>query len=364
VPAGAPQESWARAEFLNWWVKDAPVAVPLVTTGDPTVGFPIDNSAGGIGQPGTVVLFGNSDVDFGGRPGARLSVGHWLDAAQSRSIEGSAFFLDRGTRRFSASSDDLGNPPLYFPAFNVVAGAERGNPISDPLRGFAGYVAITSGLGLWGTDIDTTLKTWVSHGTKYALRGGLCYANLDESLQIDNTTRDLLFDVTQVAQDRFATRNEFFGGQVAGRATFTGHRLSADLTAKLAVGNNHQTVNVLGTLTQTGAGAFAPGTSLGGIYAQPTNIGRRESNDLTVIPSLQVQAIYQVTPKLSARIGYDALFWGDVVRPGKQIDHNINPSQSPTFGTGTLAGIPAPAPLFGRSDFWAQGISVAVEVRF
>src|SRR5947209_6217085 len=30
---------WARAEYLHWWVKDAPMPVPIVTTGDPAVGF-------------------------------------------------------------------------------------------------------------------------------------------------------------------------------------------------------------------------------------------------------------------------------------------------------------------------------------
>jgi hypothetical protein len=30
---------WVRAEYLAWWVKSSPVPVPIVTTGDPTVGF-------------------------------------------------------------------------------------------------------------------------------------------------------------------------------------------------------------------------------------------------------------------------------------------------------------------------------------
>src|SRR5476649_1766512 len=30
---------YAQIEYLMWWVKDAPVPIPVVTTGDPNVGF-------------------------------------------------------------------------------------------------------------------------------------------------------------------------------------------------------------------------------------------------------------------------------------------------------------------------------------
>src|SRR5262245_12610120 len=30
---------WARLDYLLWWVKNRPIRVPIVTTGDPSVGF-------------------------------------------------------------------------------------------------------------------------------------------------------------------------------------------------------------------------------------------------------------------------------------------------------------------------------------
>src|SRR5580698_2208341 len=56
---------WGSAEYLLWWTKNAPLPVPIVTTGDPAVGFPALNTAGAIGSNGTRVLLGDSNVNFG-----------------------------------------------------------------------------------------------------------------------------------------------------------------------------------------------------------------------------------------------------------------------------------------------------------
>jgi len=52
-----------------------------------------------------------------------------------------------------------------------------------------------------------------------------------------------------------------------------------------------------------------------------------------------------------------------VVRPGDQIDRNVNPSQIAGGGS-TLVGLPYPVQLFRRSDFYAQGLSVGLEFRY
>jgi hypothetical protein len=60
------------------------------------------------------------------------------------------------------------------------------------------------------------------------------------------------------------------------------------------------------------------------------------------------------------------MYWSQVVRPGSQIDRNINLSQSVILGNtnGILTGPASPMPLFNRTDFWAQGLSVGFELRF
>ena len=83
-----------------------------------------------------------------------------------------------------------------------------------------------------------------------------------------------------------------------------------------------------------------------------------------VIPSLEVKLSYFFTPRWRLFVGYDFLYWSQVVRPGNQLDRNVNLTQSPVFGTGVLSGPASPVPLFNRTDFWAQGINLGLEFRF
>jgi hypothetical protein len=53
-----------------------------------------------------------------------------------------------------------------------------------------------------------------------------------------------------------------------------------------------------------------------------------------------------------------------VVRPGNQIDRNINLTQSQFLGNGALTGQASPGPALSRTDFWAQGITFGLEYRY
>ena len=59
---------WARAEYLLWWIKDAPMPVPVVATG-PIV----DNLQPVLGQPGTSVLIGGESIGNSTRSGGRFT---------------------------------------------------------------------------------------------------------------------------------------------------------------------------------------------------------------------------------------------------------------------------------------------------
>jgi hypothetical protein len=356
-----PYRIWARTEYLLWGVKRAPLPVPLVTTGDPNNGFPNVNSAGAIGQQGTQILLGNSNVNFGATSGMRVTLGGWRDQDQIVGIEGSGFFLARRTNQFAAGSDQFGNPPLYFPAFNVVAGAERAVAISDPLRLFSGDVFVATTLRLWGAELNGVLNICRRPGLDVAFLTGFRYADLRENLQIHNTTTDLLFINTTVLNDHFDTRNQFYGGQIGSRVSWQRERWSVDVTGKIGLGSAHQVVNIQGDITQFGRGAFAPGTFVGGFFAQPTNIGRRTANEFSVMPAVELKIAYQLTERVRAVVGYDFIYWSQVVRPGDQIDRNINQTQSPIFGGGTLVGRASPTPLFNRTDFRAHGVNFGFE---
>jgi hypothetical protein len=370
---------WARTEYLLWWVRNAPLPVPIVTTGDPNVGFDpkmLDtvNTAGAIGQPGTQVLLGGNSINLHAASGVRLTLGGWFDGDQRLGLEGSGFTFAHLSNRFAVASNGAGSPPLYFPIFSGIANAERAVPIADPLRAFSGDAAVTSTLQLWGAEANVLCTFYRSHGLDFSVLAGFRYADLRENLQIHNTTKDLLFGNVTTLSDSFETRNQFYGGQIGMRSGVEFDRLSLNMTSKFAVGSAHQLVDIEGSIMQAGPNPLVPpglGTFRGGLFAQSTNIGVHDANPLSVplmiLPSLELSASYQLTPYLRAFAGYDILYWTQVIRPGNQINHNVNLSQNPVLdpnGVGTLVGPAQPAPLVNRSDFWAQGISVGLEFRY
>ena len=370
---------WARADYILWWVKSAPLPVPLVTTGDPNVGFDPTlvntvNTAGAIGEPGTRVLLGNSPLAFPALSGVRATAGTWIDEDQRFGAEASGFVLQRQSNTFAAGSDSSGNPPLYFPIFSAIAGTERAVPIADPLRKFSGDVSVTSALQLWGAEANILYTFFSDRGIELGLLAGFRYADLRESLHINNTTTDLLFGNVTVLNDSFSTANQFYGGQIGGRLGMRFERLSLDVTGKIAAGSTRQTVDIEGDITQLGPNPLVPpglGTFPGGVFTQPSNIGKQRTSEFTdpfaVLPALEVKLGYDLTPHIRVFGGYELMYWTRVVRPGDQINHTVNLTQNAVLdpnGTGTLVGPAQPATLFGRSDFWAQGINFGVEVRY
>jgi hypothetical protein len=353
--------------------------VPIVTTGDPAVGFDPThantvNTAGALGQPGTRVLLGGSGINFPAFSGARLTLGCWTGDDQRLGFEAVGFLLGRQTERFTAGSDATGSPPLYFPIFSGIAGAERAIPIADPLRGFSGTVSVDSSLQLGGLEGNVACTLYRFANWEVAVLAGYRYAELKESLHIQNTTRDLVFDNTMILNDSFHTDNRFYGGQIGGRMTLQEGWFSLDVVGKLALGTARQVVTIRGDITQTGPNPLVPpglGTVPGGLYAQPTNIGEFNGNPVSVpfviMPSLEVKLGYQVTEYFRLFAGYDYLYWSRVFRPGNLIDHAVNLSQNAVLdpsGVGTLVGPAVPAPQFNRSAFWAQGLSLGLDFRF
>jgi hypothetical protein len=201
------------------------------------------------------------------------------------------------------------------------------------------------------------------------LTGGR-YADLREHLQIHNTTTDLIFNNTEILNDSFVTRNQFYGGQVGGKLFLQYDQFTLDVTGKVALGVTHQVIDVAGNITQIGPNPLTPpgaGTFPGGLFAQPSNSGHRVANPFSVVPSLELKLGYVINRRARFLVGYDLMAWDRVVRPGDQIDRNVNLTQNAVLdpnGVGRLVGPAQPAPLFKRSDLWVQGLSLGVEVLY
>jgi hypothetical protein len=345
---------YVTAEYLLWWVKGSPLPA-LVTQGSAG-----DPRPGSLGFPGTITLFGDSAVGGSARSGARFMIGYWFCDQHCLGIEGGGFSLGRRNTNFSASS--TGSPILSRPFFDVLNGGENFEEVAglnpQPL---AGTIAVTNRSSFWG--YETNLRTnALCCGCFYTdLILGYRALGLDENLAIvENLTALTAPTGTFVVQDRFDARNRFYGGQIGAITQFQRGRWSLDLTTKMALGNTHQTVDIFGS-TVTNTSGQGQQTSTGGLLALPSNIGHHSRDVVTFIPEVGLGLGYQLTDHTRLTLGYNFLYWNNVVRPGNQIDRVVNTNQIPPPLPG---GPPRPAFSFNGSEFWAQGINLGLEFRY
>lgn len=360
---------WVSGGGLVWGVKSTPLPPTLTTfaAGSPsaTTGF-----GGALGVPGTTVL-SPDHLNFGPFGGGRFTLGHWLTDPRF-GVEFDGFFLASNSASFSATSN--GSVPLRVPFFNVPPGA--GFPLgsssfvlADP--GFAaGGQSISSSLQFWGIE-GNGLYRWISDGpVNVSLLAGLRYVDLRENLSIVSTeTRLAPGDGTAVLTDGFSTRNQFIGAQIGVKAKEQFGQFDASGTAKVALGDNYQTVSISGFSTASGASFVGAGSAPfapGGIFSQATNIGQQSRNQFAVLPEAQIEIGYRLQSGIRFFVGYDFLYINNVLRPGNQIDTTVNFTGNPVVnGTGTvLAGAARPAPQFNGSSFWAQGVRLGASYAF
>ena len=360
---------WVDSEFLVYWVKSGPLPVALVTTTN-TPGTPL---SGALGAPGTQVLYGGTANSFGAFSGLRLSAGCWQDADQSAGLELRGFFLERRSSTFSAASDGSGNPPLYLSAYNPILGGERALVVADPVAQFAGGVQIDYKTQLMGAELNYLAKLYASDLVRVNLIVGLRHLDLRESLEIQNLTTDLVLGTVDRLTDQFGTHNHFYGGQVGLNVGHEDGPWSYQLTGKLGVGVTAQEVDVNGNSSETGTYAASPGDFVGGFYAQPSNGRQSQITRFTLVPEIEARLGYDVTAWLRVSVSYNALYWSSVVRPGNEIDRNLNLNQSGLFAPPTAntfipynpaTGPFSPGPLLNHTTFWAQGVGLNLEFRY
>jgi hypothetical protein len=349
-----PSRFYFKSDYLLWRMRNGPPRYPLVTTDT----NPTAPNSGAINSPTATPLFGNDGLHYGTFNGIRGTIGVWLDADQRFGIEGTGFVNETRSIRFFTSSDAAGNPALYLPAYNVLLSQERGLIVSDPTIPLAGNVAIDAALQLWGAEINGIYTLARTDRFNVEMLAGFRYLDLLETLNLQNTTSG--FGFSAYLTDHFQTRNQFYGAQIGTRANWTHNRWNAGLSAKIALGPNHQVSEIRGENFVVG---IAP-PQAGGFLTQPTNISRSNQNAFSAVPQFGATLGFNVTPRFTVFAAYDFLLWTYVARAGDQIDRTVNLSQSTQFGQGALFGAVRPEAVFHHADFWAQGVSFGVQYRY
>ena len=360
-----PLKTWGSVEYLTWWIKGQPAPGPLVTTGDPN-----SATAGFLTDPSTTVLYGDSRIHYSAFSGARMVLGCWLDVERITGVEFSGFYLNRRSTSYQASSDPTGLPILAMPITNPDGGPGALYAASNGLQvaNIHGTISVSTSSRLLGGELNEVLNFWRVQDDMMELFIGLRYLDLEEDLQTRYLTTAVKFDGTVAGNDSFNTRSHFYGAQFGGRWTGNYGKWSTTMMGSLSLGATDQVVAVGGTTTVSGTAVQVPGTFPGFLYSQPTNIGQLHRCDFSVVPQIQLKLGYDLLRNVRLTCGYDFLYWTNVLRAADQIDHTVNVTQmNPVSFPNSnlkLIGEPRPAPVMNRSEFWAQGVSFGVEVRW
>lgn len=388
--APAAPRFYAGAEYLFWWMKSAPLPLPIISSG------PLNTDIEGLlsstasstyilyGSPWPYGIGGFNKQNFPAFSGTRLTLGGYLDNDQRIGIEGSAFLFEHQGAGFNIASDSAGYPRLHLLAKNAVyyaagngfvpAGLEDALPVSVE-KAITGHVEITNSLRLWGAGGLGSFTFYRGDSLELTALGGFRYLDLYEAFDLSLTLNGIGSDVNSAGftnnysgqygtlSDHFQTRNQFYGGTLGLRSRFNSGSWSIDATARVSMGSNHDVLNVAGYFTDANypvAGQANAGAQ--GFYAQPANSGRTAKNVYSVVPEAQVKINYAFTSWLRASVGYEYLYMTNVIRPADQIDRNVPVGQ--TFQQNSAISTIYPAKLFNLRDFYANGLNFSLEFRY
>jgi hypothetical protein len=377
TPCGRPGWIWAGADYLVWRTQG--MYVPALVTTSPA--GTSRTAAGVLGEPGTVVLFGDDDLFASNTNGARVYAGLYFDRQSVIGIEGDYLWLQSQTADFFASSNASGTPILARPFFNINPRLPLTGVFDPPAREDArlasfpgvirGTIAIDASsqyqsMGLAMRTLLACESFCNEQRTAYSrvdMITGYRYMQLNDKLRIgeDLSTLDQLPLVSFNTFDQFNTHNQLHAIDVGANWQGGWQRLSLDLTIKTALGLSRQEVDIQGgtVIAQTGSST----AYTGGLLALPSNIGLHSRDRFAVVPELSAVAGFQITRHIRATLGYSFILWGSVVRAGDQIDRDINPDQLAPPIT-PLEGALRPAFAFHESTYWAQGVSAGIEGRW
>lgn len=375
--------TWVSAEALIWWTNG--VDVPAIATTSPqgTPGL----QAGVTGQPGTQVLWGGGELFNSTRGGVRLRAGQWSDCNDGSGWQAEFFMLASQAEQFHGDSN--GNPILARPFVNEQSGLPDAQLIAYPglstgslnfnaesrmySIAFHGWWELVeacddgcgescgatgcgeSGCGAFPCGCCDDRNNFLG------LRFGPRFIHHDDTLLIDESLTGDASGSQFRLMDSFKTENSFLGAELGLRGQRQRGNWMFDGGLNLAFGATRQELDVSGLNTVTAAGVAT--TTAGGFYAQRTNSGSWDETKFAIVPSLELELGYDMGSGWRATVGYNLLFWPNVLRAAEQIDPVIHEGLFPV-PTAAAASATRPSPVLNESDYLAHGISIGVERRW
>ncbi len=373
-----PSHGWAQMDYLMWY-QDGMRLPPLLTTS--TTGTSQAN-AGVLGLSSTSLLLGNQDILTERLNGGRIRFGWWFANCPNAGVELEYFGLD--TANFNQVDRSTGTPILARPFFNVAPTAGLAREDSE-LVAFPNVVsgAFTTSVFSNVDGAAVRFRRLLCCNTSCALSHVTCgpvptqsridatlawrFMQLHEGLSLQEDLQSLRTNEpgSFVIQDNFQTRNQFNGVELG--TLWQGRRgyWSLDALLRCSVGNMRQEVIINGSTVTTQNGVST--TTEGGLLAQRTNSGTFTREAVAIIPELGATLGYQCTQHWRLTAGYTFIYMSNVLRPGDQIDRDVNPNLLPPE-TVPFTGAARPrfdfVDNFRQTDFWLQGANLGAEYRW
>lgn len=351
-----PAHIWGGVEYLYWWPQDSPISIPLITKNTNP------SALGLIGEPGTQIIFGagsNRDAfKFNGSNGARIIVGSWLDDTYQYGLEAVGFVLSKSKSTFKASSVGGNIPVVNIPFLSTPPASENVLVFKHP-----NTVTVSNALQIWGVELNALYNLYTRMRVPLVFLVGVRHINLSEELRLNDAILNIpsLSNSILNVRDKFLTKNRFNGFQMGVRSNLAYQKLVFDITALIGLGDNYQKLSING---QTNINNSTIIQDIG-LFAEPSNRGSFTKHQFSIVPELRAKIGYKLSKIIQPYLTYNAFYFSNVIRPGKQIDRNINRSQNSLIGgTGVLSGPSLPSPHFNNTNMWIQGLSVGIELRF
>ena len=347
---------WGNLEYIAWGLQGDSLP-PLAIQGPYNTGTNSFESPVVV-SPSTV----NNDV----LSGARGQLGMWFTDDQGIGMDTSLFGVEQNTSTDIFQS--YNSPAIGRPFLNSETGAENAQLVAAPgiLGGSFKIQEITQ---FYGGDLN--LRYGLIRGQYWTLDAitGFKYLSLRDRLSLTENLYAYGGDGNRFPEgtagsgitvmDQFSTQNNFYGGQIGGILGLHLNRWQFDTTLKLAAGTNQVHANILGNTTVTGANGAVTNYT-GGLLGQRSNIGAFNFSETSFVPELGLGVGYNFNSNVKMMVGYNLIYWTNVARAGNMIDTQVNPSQLPP--STTSAG--PPYRQYTTTDFWAQGITLGLELKY
>lgn len=348
--------TWGSFEFLLWWRKHQELP-PLVTTS------PLDTPsgmAGVLGESGTQILYPTDQQGGGVRPGARLTLGVWLDPCELSGVGGRFYSLGEMTANYDVDSNELAI--LGRPFYNLTLGQEDADLVAFP--GYSvGALSVRSDSDVSGGDVFFRRFLCGDGCRRIDLLAGYQFAALDSDLLISSHRTSIRqqggsipYGTVIDMYDSFEVTNRYHAGEIGLLGQYDRGDITWSLLAKVGLGNMKQRAEVRG-FTATHVPGMPVTTSEQGLLALRTNSGVYEENVFTVSPELQLNAAYRLTDCIALTCGYSFIYWNHVAQSGLAIDRVLNTTQI----SGELDGAARPALLHEDAGFFVHGLNFGVQ---